>query len=409
MHILFILLSLLGSFYFLIKKRTFDFFSVAYFSSIIYFLPGYFGYTLVSPTSLKMYILDETYLIMIFVQMSILVGGCFFDTLRKKTEIKTTIKNTNLTSEIALFICLLGFMLTIISSGSNLFDANKGVMVESLGRWHMIMRFGAALAVVIAFVMKKKLIFIISLLVILFDIFLGFRSIAAIVTISLITYWLTKQGSQRLLINQRKFVKYTLILGLFFFSYKQVYSAIKGGNWELVKERISDPQFYIYSIMNSEPFTTQSILNTVVASNFQTGFENMIGLIYQFILFSPSLGAEFITFNQQFQPALFPTITFGLANNIWAQMWSVGGWTLLILFLIINILILSFGSYLIRMNDPNLKALILLLFSYWSFYIHRNDIIYQINLEKRVFLFWFICILTSVIINSIVKKSINKY
>ena len=45
MHLAFLVLALGGLSYFLLARRTFNFYSLAYISACIYFLPGFFGYT----------------------------------------------------------------------------------------------------------------------------------------------------------------------------------------------------------------------------------------------------------------------------------------------------------------------------------------------------------------------------
>lgn len=43
MQIAFLSVAAFGGAYFLIWKRSFDYFTLAFFSAIIYFLPGFFG------------------------------------------------------------------------------------------------------------------------------------------------------------------------------------------------------------------------------------------------------------------------------------------------------------------------------------------------------------------------------
>ena len=45
MQVAFILTALVGATYFALARRRFDYFSLAFFSAIVYFLPGFFGVT----------------------------------------------------------------------------------------------------------------------------------------------------------------------------------------------------------------------------------------------------------------------------------------------------------------------------------------------------------------------------
>ena len=181
------------------------------------------------------------------------------------------------------------------------------------------------------------------------------------------------------------------------------------GDWQAVLQRIKDPNFYLLTIDRSEPFITQVILNEVIRTDFHVNLEHLGGTIYQLILFAPQMGVKPTSFNALFQPVLFPEVKSGMANNIWAQMWSSGGWLLLACFMGVFVTILFLGSYWLRSRDPIFKGCTVLLLTYWAFYIHRNDIAYQINLEKRVFIIWIFCVLVSMIINCIPScKSYNQ-
>ncbi len=46
-----------------------------------------------------------------------------------------------------------------------------------------------------------------------------------------------------------------------------------------------------------------------------------------------------------------------------------------------------------------MRAGLALGFAYWCFYIHRNELIYQLYLEKRVALFWVMCSLVTILVS----------
>src|SRR5699024_8609021 len=91
MQILFILIRLFGLFYFLLKNRIFDFFSVAYFSACIYFLPGFFGYALEPLYLGKSILINETYIVMILVLISIMFFTVIYDFLPGEKELTPSI------------------------------------------------------------------------------------------------------------------------------------------------------------------------------------------------------------------------------------------------------------------------------------------------------------------------------
>src|SRR5690606_41059085 len=67
-------------------------------------------------------------------------------------------------------------------------------------------------------------------------------------------------------------------------------------------------------------------LNEVVLRGFRTEFDHVSAVVYQLLFFSDKLGLTASSFNDYFQGALFPGVDYGMASNIWAQMWSAGGW-----------------------------------------------------------------------------------
>ena len=44
LQVTFYVVAAMGSAYFLIRRRTFDFFTIGFASSLVYFLPGFFGF-----------------------------------------------------------------------------------------------------------------------------------------------------------------------------------------------------------------------------------------------------------------------------------------------------------------------------------------------------------------------------
>ena len=97
-------------------------------------------------------------------------------------------------------------------------------------------------------------------------------------------------------------------------------------------------------------------------------------------------------FNDLFQNALYRDHHAGMACNIWAEMIAVAGWPLFLSFLFLFVLSLGFGERLIKVQNLGTRGAWALCLSYWVFYIHRNELTYQLNLEKRVLMIWLLSI-----------------
>lgn len=399
MHIMFLLMASAGLLYFLLCLRRFDFFTVAFCAGCVYFLPGFFGYTsapvgiaMLMPVDLE----DETYFVMIAVLAAIWLGAILFDHLRVGNGLNMVLGAPSLAPLCALLFAISGYALIVVTAGEALLDDDKLVMMESLNRWYILGATAAPLAAVLSFASKKWLLLGLSMGLLLFDMYIGFRISFAMALIAIFTLHLSRRGPQRVALQNWKIGCAAILCVSVLFVYKQLYIAVKLGLWDVILERIQDSELYVSAVMMSEPFNTQAILNEVVAQDFRVGMRHLQDVSVQFVFFSTDLGSAPMSFNDLFQSTLFPSeLDYGMANNIWAEMWSSGGWPLLAAFLALFVVVLMIGSSLIRSRDPILSAGTALVFGYWAFYIHRNDLLNQVNLEKRALLIFLLCILLS--------------
>ena len=88
----------------------------------------------------------------------------------------------------------------------------------------------------------------------------------------------------------------------------------------------------------------------------------------------------------------------GLANNIWAQIYSIGGGAALIAAIPIYSLLLGLGSWLLHRSRGSSVVLVAVVFSFVAFYIHRNDIGYFLQLLRRALMVWAILIVPAMLI-----------
>jgi hypothetical protein len=185
--------------------------------------------------------------------------------------------------------------------------------------------------------------------------------------------------------------------GLMIVSYQNLKAPLRAGDWTEIANRMSRISWWGGGVLTSEPFTTQTVLNEIVRRDFVTRADHLWSAADELILFAPQLGAESVRFSDLYQPELFPLVDHGLANNIWAQMWSAGGWPLLVAFAVIFAAVLALGSILLRSGDPSLRVLVALWFSYWGFYIHRNELLVQVGFQKQVFLVWLAVVVMAIV------------
>lgn len=395
MKAIFILVAVSGLLYFSFVKRRFDYFGLAYFSALVYFMPGFFGFTSyhVEGSWSDTRIHPETYGIMISVLISIVFSAWLSSSLRVMAgfSIGLSPRAAKLLPGLLMVITIGSFLALLSTTGGELFSLEKESVMESLNRWHILFYTAATLGLPISYVMKRRLLFTFFFLFLLCDLFIGFRAALSVAVLSVLTLILYERGAQRLILVNLKIVVVALLFGILVFGYKIFAFAIKAGAWDLVANILTTPDSYVLMFTHSEPFVTQEILNEVVSHRFESTGGHILSSLYQFILFAPELGAEPVTFNSLFQPVLFPDVDYGLAANIWAQMWSVGGWGALVLFIIIFNFILVIGNATLQSRSLLIRTGMAPAFCYWAFYLHRNEFGYALNLEKRQVLL-FLCV-----------------
>ncbi len=399
-QILFIAIALSGAMYFLLSKRKFDYFAVAYFGGLIYFMPGFFGWTAYHVNSIWITkpINAEVYAIMVVVLLSIMMSAYFGSNIKNPLQINIILFNPKKVGWFLLLTSLFGLIALAVIAGNVIFEAEKSVVMESLGRWHILFYSSATLGFPLVYINGQKKLTILFLALLLFDLYLGFRSSLAVALISVLIVVISRQGKLRLIRDQFKVICLSLFLLIFFMGYKVVAFAVKSGMWDLVFDQLASPDAYSFIFLQSEPFVVQHVLNEIVSNNFRTNFEHIWGSLVQLIYFASEIGLIPENFNGIFQPALFPYIDYGMSANIWAQMWSAGGWVLLIGFIFFFNLTLTVGNSILQYSSKELNALAAPVFCNFAFYIHRNELGYALNIEKRLITIIFIVILFAYIL-----------
>lgn len=385
MEYIYFFLSILGLFCFFGIKRNFDFLTIGFLSQQIYFIPCLVQTFYVDDPSYNSYG-DGVFYVAIILVVLFIVFSQGVNNVKKNRSYKPI----SFFKYHALFATLLGLSAAsyaVASIGSTLFMSAKADVLNSIDRFFIIWTMSAIYGLACSYLEKKKILMLVNTILILMTIYIGFRSIAVISLIVFLCMFFIKKDEKMIIIKDYFRV---MVVGfffiLFFLVYKGVYIAIKFQMYDMVLDRLTSSDFYLETIANSEPFGIQRILNDVIERNYFIGPDNLLGVFNVFILFSNEIGFEQKGFNDYFQPVLYSSADYGVGSNIWAHMYSSGGWLLLIIFCILYVLSLRFISKKIYSCNITYLPLILTMSAYWSFYIYRNDLFYQLGLEKRVFI-----------------------
>ena len=157
MQTVFIAISILGALYFLLAKRVFDWFSVAFFSACIYFMPGFFGYTSfrVLTRWIDTPINSETYMIMTAVLTAILVSATVVDRIPQKKEIPSEPEGNPYVLGVLLLFAIAGLIMMILTMGSVLFESDKTALLQKINRWYIFFETALILGSILAYEYRK--------------------------------------------------------------------------------------------------------------------------------------------------------------------------------------------------------------------------------------------------------------
>ena len=182
--------------------------------------------------------------------------------------------------------------------------------------------------------------------------------------------------------------------------YKAVYVLVKMGDFASVASRLLSKDIIEVAVFQSEPFVTQAILNDTLRYGVSVPRSQIpIQVVQTFALFAPKLGLATQGFGETAARVFYPGVEWGVASNIWAQMIAAGGMLGLVVFVaVFNGTLWMLASMIQRGNEFVARSAALTA-SWWAFYIHRNDIGYILNLEKRLLLCLVACAFLAVASN----------
>lgn len=406
---LYILISVTGLVYFYLTLNKINYFHVAYFSSVIYFLPAWLGFTSYHVEGIwyKDYIHDDVYLVMIMVLTSIFISGIVYSQAFQKQYVwGKTIEGEQYLPWVFLILALSGLVGAMIGGWGYISQPDKPLLMEHLGRSFILFYISSLLGFMVAFSERRKILTVLFFGLLLFNLYLGFRSTLGIAVIGAVMIWIMRSNKKgKLCLSCISIL--VMITGVAFLLYKRIVYPIKSGNYTLVVERLLNQDTYTDAIFHSEPFITQTILNEVIKTNYKGGIESLYGLGCQLVPIGGNYLGECLGFDQLYQPALFPEVTYGMGNNIWAQMWSIGGLIAVALFLLVYCGLIFVANFLLFCRSSAVKYGFIPASIYWVFYIHRNDLSFAISLEKRVIILLGLSIIISMLLAIVVKYGVN--
>jgi hypothetical protein len=387
--------------YVAIKKRRVDWFSVAAAAAAIYFAPGFGGFVTDPDLRRSHEVVGHTYLVFCLVFMSIGIGAIYedFAPQRVKKEFRriSVASDDRAVANVVLIIAIVSLVLSVAQMGDLVWASEKEVSMSTHGRWLIAYEFSVCFAFLTYFASGARTASVIAGLLILPTIFFGYRTAAVMTFVAAMMIQL--RGMERVALIRKwpiiVLVAATLYGAVFF---KTIQFGIKfgleTGQWSVLLNTLDTENLYQDALFNSEPFIVQNTLNEVVKSSFSVGVEQLESLAAVFVPFGNELGMSGKGFNDYFQPALFSDVDYGLAANIWAQAYSLGSLSTVLIFCLVFVGVTRKINAIYARASGHGLAGIALAGAYWCFYIHRNDLLYEALLLRRVLMVfvigWFV-------------------
>jgi hypothetical protein len=378
-----------GGIYHVLGRKRSDFLTISFFSMVVYFSPGLVGfvsnpyYPGVMP---YIPVQLEVYYVFFIALVSNLIFSAYSDFYYKEeTGTANMAVVSGSTKTIILSILIIFFILSLVESGSALFNADKSVVLESRGRMLVFFSVIAQVALFVGLTNPSRVLTPVSILAMAFLVFIGFRSYFAIAMIAVAGKFILSR-SVRSLFNPAS-ATLVVAVSLFVLMYKQFYIFIKMGRSDLASDRLYSDGLFYKTIFSSEPFLTQFILNETIIREYS---EPVLKTLSSFLLIVPGLtqfaGISNDSLNFDFQEVLLPTISYGVGSNIYAHWFASLGWLGVILFTLVHNGVLLYLSSLAKRGGEVLSTTAFLCASFLAFYVNRNDMFFTMQVVERYIL-----------------------
>ncbi|KKB76961.1 hypothetical protein VW35_15825 [Devosia soli] len=409
-QIAFFALCLAGLVWFWARKKT-DPVAVAFASALIYFAPGFFGWASIpvgNGASVTQQLASETYLVMALVIAAIVATTFAVD--RIQIRALSVPQSTTFVPTILLGVVVVGTAMSLSTVGVY-YLCEKNVMLAQIDGWYYLASYALPLAAVSGLITRQYWIMGIAALFLMMEVYIGFRTGAAITLIGaamLSGHRIFQGGRQAAIV-----ISAILACGVALFLFPQVAYTLKylvndacpiemvrvvplpatplnldEGQVETLFAHLGTAAPYLEAILHSEPFIIQSVLNSVIDHDFTTDASYLLlqiatGIPGAVTIFGLPPEAP-VSFNQMFQPVLFPDMTYGMANSPWAQAYAAGGLPMVGIFVLSFVILLGILNVVFTASAGTLKGVVAVVATWLAFYFHRNDLLAEVGILKQV-------------------------
>ncbi len=370
---------------------------IAFFSALIYGLPLAFGYDLFGkPLSIESRVM-----------MLCVVYACFICALfsRQHSINEVSVAKggaARFYGKAFVAISALSFILLLLMYGTAFFFVHKTESGVS-GYIYMLWRISSTAGVIWCLVLRRYRMLLIPLVPLIATLFAGDRTTVGLTAVAAI--WILLQSRTVSFGRMMLVLGGSLALGTFLFFGKTFQAQWVTGTFEslpsLARTVIANGQD---SVIRTEPFAIFGVFNALTSLSYGPPGSLIVEVAAQVLIMPSFFGFSASSFNDFFQPILFPAYReHSLAYSYWGEGFVRGGWLGFIGFLIIYLLVLRFFDGLSRRGGPILRCFSFAGGAYWAFYIHRNSMVSIISYERQIALYF-----VGVVILALAFRAINR-
>lgn len=388
--------------YIALANRRADVFTVAIFSSALFLLPTFFGQVPGFNSMEPLPVYEEMYLSFTYFSISLLIAAIVYDfTFGSRTFLYANKHQWNNKP----FLHLLSTPAIIFSlyfwlANDTYIFTTKRDLLENHSLLYTVYDSLSVIGLVALFLIGTVFSYSFAVLIGITDIAMGNRSAIAIAGIAVVLLVWRRQPKGRFV---RKHILAILLGGLGVLGLmmsKTLYSFFRTGNLGEFLDNFSSSAVETISV-GAEFIRTQYIFAEIVRSGYETDGGHLLRAPLSFFPFPRSAyTTPSSEFNDLFQPALFPDITFGLAYNPFAEFYAAAGLVGTAVFSVLfSSVIFILNHALLHCRTSLLKITISVTAAYVAFYIHRNSVATTLGLMRNfvwpVLFVYFLSILLS--------------
>ena len=397
MQTIFIVFHLSLLIYFIFRR--FDLFTLAFYTSTVYFLPGYFGYASYEvsgdlqqdPLGSGIYAFYFVYYALLFLCALLVTIPCGADELPHDSTSQNAAHGSERLSRLLTLLRLTVPVLLIAAqmlTPGGLWQEDKQDLLDSASMAYPIFQNAAFAYLVIAVMRKSRFDCMLGALYCCVDLVLSFRSVTAFAFFALMTVYLMRRRVKSIGVG---WLVPLIIAAAFLFGsvYKSMVVRYVVDGVPGVEAYFQDPTALGQSFAQNEAFQQQHIFNKVMETDFAVprGYVwNMARLFFPGL--ANALFGRDLSFNDYFQPALYPEVPWGMASNIWAEQYSTGGpiwlYAFLVMFFVVLFALNSLALRLIAEGNSDKFLIVVVMTVPVLLFMHRNDLLYQLVLVRNM-------------------------